>query len=68
MSVHTCLTGVRGVAAPVVAFNALQYFSLEAMGWFSAVLIVIATLMLLPEIKTLRARRAGQPLVEEVSE
>jgi hypothetical protein len=68
MSVHTCLTGVRGVAAPVVAFHALQYFSLEAMGWFSAALIVIATLMLLPEIKTLRARRSGQPLVEEVSE
>ena len=68
MSVHTFLTGVRGVAAPVVAFHALQHFSLPAMGWFSAALIVIATVMLLPEIKTLDKVREGQPLVEEVSE
>ncbi len=68
MSVHTCLTGVRGVLAPVVAFHALQHFSLAAMGWFSAGLMVFATVLLLPEIKTLRARRPGQPLVEEVSE
>jgi hypothetical protein len=38
------------------------------MGWFSAGLMVFATVLLLPEIKTLRARRPGQPLVEEVSE
>ena len=68
MSVHTCLTGVRGVLAPAVAFYALQHFSLEAMGWFSAGLMVLATVLLLPEIKSLRARREGQPLVEEVSE
>lgn len=68
MSVHTFFTGVRGVLAPLVAFHALKHFSLPAMGWFSAALIVIATLLLLPEIKTLRVRRKGQPLVEEVSE
>jgi hypothetical protein len=68
MSVHTFFTGVRGVLAPLVAFHALQHFSLPAMGWCSAALIAIATLMLLPEIKTLRVRRQGQPLVEEVSE
>lgn len=68
MAVHTSLTGVRGVLAPVVAFHAVQHFSLTAMGWFSAGLIVIATLLLLPEIRSRRARREGQPLVEEVSE
>ncbi|MBI1176103.1 MFS transporter [bacterium] len=68
MSVHTFLTGVRGVVAPIVGFQALRYFSLESMGWFSAALIVIATAMLLPEIKTFQKVREGQPLVEEVSE
>jgi hypothetical protein len=68
MSVHTFFTGVRGVLAPVVAFHALRHFSLEAMGWFSAALIVVATLMLIPDIRTFRKEREGQPLVEEVSE
>lgn len=68
MSVHTFTTGLRGVVAPAVAFHALQHFSLPAMGWFSAGLIVIATVMLLPEIKTLDKVREGEPLVEEVSE
>lgn len=68
MSVHTFLTGVRGVLAPLVGFQVVRYHSLESMGWFSAGLILIATAMLLPEIRTFQKVREGQPLVEEVSE
>jgi MFS family permease len=68
MAVHTFFTGIRGVLAPMVAFHAARHYSLESMGWFSASLIGIATLMLLPEIKTFHKVREGQPLVEEVSE
>jgi MFS family permease len=51
MSVHTFLTGVRGVVAPMVAFQLLNTLSLSEMGWVSAGLIGIATLMLIPEIR-----------------
>lgn len=51
MSVHTFLTGVRGVLAPMVAFQLVNSLSLTEMGWISATLIGIATLMLIPEIK-----------------
>ena len=51
MSVHTFLTGVRGVLAPMVAFQLVNSLSLTEMGWISASLIGIATLMLIPEIK-----------------
>jgi hypothetical protein len=51
MSVHTFLTGVRGVVAPVVAFQLVNAYSLSAMGWLAAGLIAVATLMLVPEIR-----------------
>jgi len=68
MAVHTFFTGVRGVIAPAIGFHALKYFEFGTMGIFSAAMILIATVMLLPEIKTLRKLREGQPLVEEISE
>ena len=51
MSVHTFLTGVRGVVAPMVAFQLLNTITLIELGWISAGLIGIATLMLIPEIR-----------------
>jgi hypothetical protein len=51
MSVHTFLTGVRGVVAPMVAYQLLNSMSLGVLSWISAVLIVLATLMLIPEIR-----------------
>ncbi|MCL5995076.1 MAG: MFS transporter [Chloroflexi bacterium] len=51
MSVHTFLTGVRGVVAPIVAFQLVTSLSLDTLGWVSAGLIFIATLMLIPEIR-----------------
>ncbi|MBL9174604.1 MAG: MFS transporter [Verrucomicrobiales bacterium] len=68
MSVHTFLTGVRGVAAPLVAFQLIQRFPLQGLGIFSAVLIVAATLMLIPEMGRWKGRRSADPLTEEVTD
>ena len=51
MSVHTFLTGARGVVAPMVAYQLLTTMSLGALSWISAGLIVAATVMLVPEIR-----------------
>ncbi len=66
MGVHTFLTGVRGVAAPVVAFQLVQRYPLASLGWASAGMIVVSTLLLLPEIGRSRAKRKGEVVTEEV--
>ena len=68
MSVHTFFTGVRGVVAPLVAFQLASGLSLNVMGWISAGLILIATSFLIPEIKFGKGARQAAALVEEVSE
>ena len=68
MSVHTFFTGVRGVLAPAVAFFVVQRLSMGVMAAFSAVLIVVASLLLLPEIKFGRRARKAAALVEEISD
>jgi MFS family permease len=68
MSVHTFLTGVRGVVAPMTAFLLIQKLSLGLLAGLSAALIVVATLLLVPEIKIGRRARKGVALVEEISE
>ncbi len=68
MSVHTFLTGVRGVLAPLFAFYFATKLSMGLLAGISSGLIVLATLLLLPEIKWGRKARRGSALVEEVSE
>jgi hypothetical protein len=68
MSVHTFLTGVRGVLAPVVAFYVVTVFPLAAVAALGSVLIIIGTLMLVPEIRESKRARKAPALVEEVSE
>jgi len=68
MSVHTFFTGLRGVLAPVTAFWLVEHFSLAAISWLGAIMIVLATLLLIPEIKFGKAARPGAALTEEVSE
>ncbi|MGC8990883.1 MAG: MFS transporter, partial [Verrucomicrobiia bacterium] len=68
MSVHTFLTGVRGVVAPLVAFNLAGRFSLGSLGLFSAMLIVFSSLMLLPELKYGWRGRPTRALPGQVSE
>jgi len=68
MAVHTFFTGVRGVLAPMVAFQGLAYVSFTTLGWISAGMIMAASLMLLPEIHSGPGRRSAAVLVEEVFE
>lgn len=68
MSVHTFLTGVRGVAAPLVAFEMIQKVPLSTLGLFSAALIVMSTLLLIPEIGRWKGRTKSAPLTEEVAD
>jgi MFS family permease len=51
MSVHTFFTGVRGIAAPLLAFQLARVFSIEGIAALCATLIVLASLILVPEIK-----------------
>ena len=66
MSVHTFFTGIRGVLAPVTAFQMVQHYSPPTLGWFSAGLIVTATLLLLPEVSRWKGTREQEVATEEV--
>jgi MFS family permease len=68
MSVHTFLTGVRGVAAPAVAFAVVGHVSPAVLASISCGLILAASALLIPEIKVARKSRQAAALVEEVSE
>jgi MFS family permease len=66
MAVHTFTTGVRGVLAPLVAFQMVQTWLPKQMGWAAAAMIVAATLVLLPEIKLWRPKAKGVAIPEDV--
>jgi MFS family permease len=68
MAVHTFLTGVRGVLAPLLAFYLIAIVPFHWIAISSGVLIAISCLLLVPEAKIARRRRPATPLVEEVSE
>ena len=50
MGVHTLFTGIRGVAAPLVAFYSAAHLSLGTLAWTNTAMIVIANLVLLPDL------------------
>jgi MFS family permease len=68
MSVHTFFTGLRGVLAPMLAFQLVGHWSVAAISWLGAGMIVAATLLLIPEIKYGRTAGRTAALTEEVSE
>lgn len=51
MSVHTFLTGVRGVLAPFIAFKLLEQQGGAIIGMIGAGLIIFATFMILPSVR-----------------
>lgn len=55
MSVHTFFTGVRGVLAPLLAFQLVTRLSIADIGIICTVLIVGASLLLAPELFRYRA-------------
>jgi hypothetical protein len=68
MSVHTFFTGVRGMLAPITAFQLAKVFPLTTLGFVSAGLIVLASMLLLPEVKFGRRAKKAEVLVEEITE
>lgn len=51
MSVHTCLTGFRGIISAFVAFQLILMVGPHVIGMIGAGLILLSTLWLLPEVK-----------------
>jgi hypothetical protein len=61
MSVHTFLTGVRGLVAPLMAFALVARWSITGLGLVAAASIAAAIVILIPEARrgpALRAARA----------
>jgi len=51
MSVHVCLTGVRGTIGPMIGYWTAAQVGVTMTGWISCGLMFIATIMLFSEIK-----------------
>ena len=51
MSVHVFLTGVRGTVGPLIGFWTVRHIGPTAVGMVSLALMILATVMLIPEIK-----------------
>lgn len=54
MSVHTFLTGLRGVVAPVAGFLLIERYTPATLGIFCAALILAATALLVPGMRRRR--------------
>jgi MFS family permease len=63
MGVHTFLTGVRGLIAPFLAFYLIESMAIPDLAWWSLGLMLVASVMLAPEARTLHRRRPGEPTV-----
>lgn len=61
MSVHTFLTGIRGVLAPVMAFALASTLGAPTMAWLGIALIVIGSLIVAPDMR----RKKIEPLSRE---
>lgn len=68
MSVHTCFTGLRGVLAPLAAFQLAQHLTVSAISWLGAGMIFLATLILIPEVSAGRKAKPAAALPEEISD
>jgi MFS family permease len=71
MSVHTFCTGLRGVAAPLISYQVVSAAKgpegMSLLGWCCGGMIVLASLLLIPEALSTKLRRSA-PLTGEVSE
>ncbi len=60
MSVHTSLTGVRGISSPFIAFPLAVIIGPTWIGIIGGSLILVATAMIAPKIRFETKRRDGQ--------
>jgi MFS family permease len=59
MSVHTFLTGCRGVLAPAISFGVAAWLGPKWMAGAGITLIILSSLLLAPEVRLARAKRKG---------
>ena len=59
MGLHTFFTGIRGVLAPLLAFAVIAHLPISVVAIISALLMVAASLVLVPEARAERRRRQG---------
>jgi len=62
MSVHTFLTGTRGIIAPFIAFPLVQSQGPETIGLIGAGLILAATVIIFPSIGWKAERKEKEPV------
>lgn len=60
MSVHTFFTGVRGMIAPFAAFHLIQILPITSVAVVSAGLILLASVLLLPEACNVDLKQRSQ--------
>jgi MFS family permease len=63
MGLHTFFTGIRAVTAPLLAFVVIEYLALSTVAIAAALMMVLSSLVLLPEARAERAlgARTGDP-------
>ncbi len=61
MSVHVSLTGVRGTIGPIIGYWTAAQVGATMTGWISCGLMLLATIMLIPEIKHGRRKMITTP-------
>lgn len=61
MSVHVGLTGIRGTLGPMVGFWAVSHIGPTNIGLVSFAMMILATVMLVPEIKHGKGRNTARP-------
>ena len=58
MSVHVSLTGIRGTLGPIIGYWVVGLIGARNIGIVSCTMMLVATLMLIPEIKHGRRKMA----------
>jgi len=56
--VHVSLTGIRGTLGPMIGYWAVGLIGAQNIGILSCAMMLLATLMLIPEIKHGRRKTA----------
>ena len=59
MGIHTFFTGIRAVTAPMLGFAVISRLALSSVALISVTLMICASLVLVPEMRAERRRRAG---------
>ena len=68
MGVHTFLTGVRACLSPFLGFYIATFVMMELLAIYCSLSIVLGSLFLIPEARTIRARRRGTLVAPQPSD